>query len=681
MPIPSSSVHQAAADWMQGEESTWSPSRSGMAPSLGAQAMGGFQAVQPNPPIPAPRNLSMQTGGMMSRDAVAMGSSLGNAGQYPAFVDTLPQDVSSAVPAAAPPSPPPLVVMGRESKRLAKEQQIQVAGQPVDSFMQGFAKPEAPGLGGKVSAKTTRAQRVAERMARSGTLNSNTVGHGSGQDEVKLQQSQLFRRNAAEKMQRAFRTHVKYVQANRNRIRCEHSAATKIQARWRAYHVRRQRLGKAAVCIQRNMRGCLVRLAIRRHNAAVVIQRHAMGLLARKHLREVSEAATAVQKVARSRLARKQVKAYEKNRRESTIRIQQSMRRWKANRVVKQRREQRDAGKARVQAAIKIQSVQRGIVGRNKAALRKRTHLAELEEHRAALRIQATVRQKQASERVDSMRNMRLQGMDKAATIIRKHWLCFIHRQRYLELRQEFLLHVRSIVTMQRYVRGFLVRLRMWRDAIRAEEELWAAVEIQRVWRGYMGRLRWELAYESVWSREVAASRLQRYIRGWLARTRVHRMRRKLARAEFEKARKRFKAAQKIQSSIRAWIVRRKTVAWRHRIVTVVTTIQRILRGHQLRSKLWRCVLEKRAVQLQALSRGFIIKNRRFHFVANVICIQRHYRMWLTSVPEAERKWRVEIRRVRRAAARDRECLAFAQSLDLGTTPGAMAGVAPTCVM
>merc|ERR1719399_6794 len=172
------------------------------------------------------------------------------------------------------------------------------------------------------------------------------------------------------------------------------------------------------------------------------------------------------------------------------------------------------------------------------------------------------------------MRHVRLQGMNKASTIIRKHWLRYIHRKHYLDLRQEFLLHVDSIVTVQRYVRGFLVRLRMWRDAIRAEEELWAAVEIQRVWRGYMGRLRWELAYEAVWSREVAAQRLQGYIRGWLARTRVHRMRRKLARAEFEKARRRFKAAQLIQANVRGWIVRRLTEAYRKRILKVVITIQ-----------------------------------------------------------------------------------------------------------
>merc|ERR1719329_1331425 len=189
--------------------------------------------------------------------------------------------------------------------------------------------------------------------------------------------------------------------------------------------------------------------------------------------------------------------------------------------------------------------------------------------------------------------------MNKAATVVRKHFLRHIYRKRYLQLQREIRLHTSSIVTMQRYVRGFLVRLRMWRNAIRDEEELWAAVEIQRVWRGYMGRLRWELAYEAVWSREVAALRLQRYIRGWLARTRVHRMRRMLARAEFENARKRFKAAQKIQANVRGWIVRRRTAAWRDRIVKVVITVQRVFRGHHLRCKLWQQILEKRAVQMQ----------------------------------------------------------------------------------
>merc|ERR1712054_173442 len=99
------------------------------------------------------------------------------------------------------------------------------------------------------------------------------------------------------------------------------------------------------------------------------------------------------------------------------------MRSWKARQIVKQRRLLRDADKAKVEAAIKIQSVHRGNMGRKKALERKRARLAELQEHAAATRIQATVRKNQATDRVDTMRHVRLQGMNKAATVIRKHWL------------------------------------------------------------------------------------------------------------------------------------------------------------------------------------------------------------------------------------------------------------------
>jgi len=644
MPITASSVHQEAADWVQSEETAWTPSRGGMGPPLSAQAMGQYQPVQAAPPMMQQRNLAMQM--PMQPEQVAMGASAGPAGHwtYPSYLDSIPREVGSAS------SPPPLVVMSRESKSQPKEDTIKVSGQMVDDFLQGGIKPGAPP--GKPTAKNGRAKRMAERAARNDAGASNTVAQANSREEVKLQQSQLLRRTAAEKIQRAFRAHGKYMKDNKDRIRRENVSATKIQARWRAHHVRRKRFDKAAVCIQRRMRGVLVRNVIRRHNAAVTIQRHAMGMLARKHITEFNKAATSVQKIARGRLARQHARDHEKSLNKATLLIQCRMRCWKANRVLKMKREAREADKARVQAAIRIQSVQRGIVGRKKAVMHKRAHLAELEEHNAAIRLQATIRQKQAAERVENMRNVRLQGQHRAATIIRKNWLRYIHRKRYLELRQEFNLHINSIVTTQRYVRGFLVRLRMWRDAIRAEEELWAAVEIQRVWRGYMGRLRWELAYEAVWSREVASLRLQRYIRGWLARTRVHRMRRKLARAEFEKARKRFKAAQKIQALVRGCIVRRRTIAWRNRIIRDVITVQRYFRGHRLRAKLWQQILAKRAVQMQAVARGFLIRNRRFHFIANVICIQRHYRMWRIRVPEEERKRRLQARQdTRRAKA------------------------------
>lgn len=261
---------------------------------------------------------------------------------------------------------------------------------------------------------------------------------------------------------------------------------------------------------------------------------------------------------------------------------------------------------------------------------------------RAAIRVQAVMKGHLSRKKAHCLRQDRLQAMHAAATQVQKQWRCFICRKRYLELNKEFLNHVSSIVTLQRYVRGYVVRLRMWRSAIRAEEELWAAMEIQRCWRGYLGRLRWELEYEAVWSREAAACRLQRSIRGWLARTKVHRKRKQLARAEFEKARRRFKAAQKIQALVRGVQCRKRVLGFRNRKTKAATMIQRIFRGHRLRCQVWDKEHYRCTVQIQSAARGFIVRRRRFHLLAKVIMIQRNWRRWLNYIPEAERRRRLE---------------------------------------
>merc|ERR1719465_117674 len=117
--------------------------------------------------------------------------------------------------------------------------------------------------------------------------------------------------------------------------------------------------------------------------------------------------------------------------------------------------------------------------------------------------LQSFARRDQATKRVNNIRRERLQLMNKAATFVRKLWLSHITRKRYLELKREFGMHADSIKVIQRYTRGFLVRLRMWREAIRAEEELWAVVEVQRVFRGFIGRKRWEDKYAEMFRKEI----------------------------------------------------------------------------------------------------------------------------------------------------------------------------------
>mmetsp|Transcript_31265 Transcript_31265/g.93085 ORF Transcript_31265/g.93085 Transcript_31265/m.93085 type:complete len:416 (-) Transcript_31265:115-1362(-) len=407
--------------------------------------------------------------------------------------------------------------------------------------------------------------------------------------------------------------------------------------------------------VQKWVRSYFVRLAIRRHNAALALQRHVMGMLVRKRLLNRHRAAREIQARLRGAQARQRARQQVEERARAVTVLQRGVRMWKGKMEAKRRHEEKRAQDARLEAACLIQRVFRGRRGRRRFNEHKARHMGMLREVRAAMRIQSAVRRFQASVRVGAMRRIRLVEMNKAATAIRKYYLRWLYRRRFLELRQEFLTHLDSIVTIQRYVRGYVVRLRMWRNAIRAEEELWAAVEIQRCWRGYRGRVRWELEYEAVRSREEAVFRLQRFIRGWLGRTRVHRLRKRIARSEFEKARRRFKAAQRIQAMVRGCQARERVAAMRARKVGAALTIQRIWRGRRLRRMLWSQLMYKRTVQIQALARGFLVRNRRYRLIAQVINIQRHYRHWLHAVPVAERRRRVYEWQRRRREARAQE--------------------------
>merc|ERR1711865_1058297 len=300
------------------------------------------------------------------------------------------------------------------------------------------------------------------------------------------------------------------------------------------------------------------------------------------------------------------------------------------------KRMERKAQNAKLKAAIDIQRYFRGWKGRKRVAARKVTYSKDMEQRIAATKLQSMVRRDQASKRVDNIRAQHLTKMNNAATFMRKMWLGAKTKRRYKELVTEFQAHEAHIVTMQRYARGFLVRLRMWREAIRAEEELWAALEIQRVFRGYHGRVRWEAAYETVWRREMAAVVMQRHIRGYVARTKGTRTRRKIARSEFERARRRFRAAQKIQALARSVIARRLVSAKHQRVTGAAIAIQRMARGRAVRVRLWNRVMEMGATTMTAVARGFLVRNRRFHLIAKVIYIQRRYRTWLKK-PQALR--------------------------------------------
>eukprot|EP00930_Biecheleria_cincta_P087473 TRINITY_DN76694_c0_g1_i1.p1 TRINITY_DN76694_c0_g1~~TRINITY_DN76694_c0_g1_i1.p1 ORF type:complete len:974 (+),score=182.93 TRINITY_DN76694_c0_g1_i1:145-2922(+) len=491
----------------------------------------------------------------------------------------------------------------------------------------------------RVIKGSTRTARVMERTsAWNTTTHRDKVMQGRQPNAVDQKNSEWRRKIAAERIQRAWRAWYKYCQENSDWLVTTWIAATMIQARWRCYHVRRLKLDKAATVIQRHMRGCLIRKALRRHRAAVTIQRHAIGGITRDQMRKLNRAAVKIQALIRGGLARRRVQNKRAHLQQTAITIQCAVRCHQARRRVQAKRHAAMTQKARIAAAIYIQRIFRGGQGRARAAQRLQEYTKDVLRYKAATKLQSMVRRDKAIKRVDRIRAEKYDRMNQAATVVRKMWLGARARKKYKDLMDEFARHVDAIVTMQRYTRGCLVRMRMWRQAARAEDELWAALEIQRVWRGYQGRVKWEAKYEEVWMREMAAVMIQRNLRGWLARTKVARVRRRIARAEFERARQRFRAAQHIQALIRGVLVRSVFSARFARARRAAVNIQRIARGHALRKRIWHQVINLRAIKIQAQARGFLVRCRRFHLVAKVICIQRHWRQWLQKPPEVRER-------------------------------------------
>lgn len=542
----------------------------------------------------------------------------------------------------------PLPRAGKAEQRPARERPERAAGggtavaagsaaadEELTPSAPGDPKPHRSRPGGQ-TAREVRQQ--GGRQAQTTEARDKVIEEKEQRSHMAAPRSAYVQRMAAERIQRCWRASMQY---KRDRGEWRESAgvcATKIQARWRAHHVQKARLDKAAMAVQRHVRGYLVRLVLKRHTASVTIQRHVMGFLLRKHLSRLGAAAVEMQRLMRGGHGRRIFKQRQQLLLKVAVRLQSFCRRIIARRLVDGKRGVRLVEQAKLKAAEDCQRYYRGAKGRGRFEERKREQAEERRRDEAAVKIQSMTRRDQAKKRVHKVRSERLESMNKAATFVRKLWLSHITRKRYLELKREFVMHQDSINTMQRYTRGFLVRLRMWREAIRAEEELWAAVEIQRVWRGHLGRLAWEYRYEQIWSREVAALRLQRHLRGWLARTRVSRLRKKIARREFELARLRFNSAQKIQARARGILVRKVIGQWWDAIRRNVIAIQRVWRGHDLRRRMWKAVLNQRATMLNANARGFLVRLRRVRLTATIIMVQRALRRFLAQAKERREK-------------------------------------------
>mmetsp|Transcript_78539 Transcript_78539/g.163178 ORF Transcript_78539/g.163178 Transcript_78539/m.163178 type:complete len:963 (+) Transcript_78539:119-3007(+) len=494
---------------------------------------------------------------------------------------------------------------------------------------------------------STRTARVVRRtgLANCTKHRDEALTGGAKAKQMSQLREEYIRKMAAERIQRHWRAYYKYCRENEEWMVSTWKAATIIQTCWRSYHVRRIRLDKAATSIQRLGRGHIVRRSLKRHRAAVTIQRHVLGMIVRNRLRFLHSVVMKVNKCVRGFLGRRRAKKKRMFLTKTALTIQCGVRAMIAKRRVRELREARRVAEMREKSAVKIQKVHRGNAGRQYYAECRRKYERDLLEYQAASKLQAMARRDAAIKKVDLLRADKLQKMHEAATFVRKMWLGQRTRKKYKILLDEFAAHEKHIINMQRHARGFLVRLRMWRQAIRMEDELWAALEMQRVWRGYKGRVAFEEKYEQAWRREMSAVKIQRNLRGWLARAKVSRQRRKIARAEFERARLRFRSAQKLQALARGVLIRKVFAMDRAHKTWAVVQIQRLWRGYRLRKQLWEQVVTLRATMIQATARGFLVRNRRFHVMAKVIMIQRTFRrstMRPESVIERARAERAE---------------------------------------
>jgi len=506
----------------------------------------------------------------------------------------------------------------------------------------------------RVIKRTTRTSRVVRRT---GVFNSSAHRDRvtadlkrkslCGPNPLKSSQVQSL---AAERIQRVWRAWFEYCQETSEWMTVTWICATMIQSHWRSYHVRRKTMDNFSGTIQRHCRGFLVRCVLSKHTAAVTLQRRFVGMITRRKLAHLHKAANEIERLVRGGLARRRYRDFRIFKVGVVTTIQKYIRVWLAKRRINTLMWARSEVRRKMKAAVDIQRIFRGWKGRQKAARAFQLFLKASVEHQAATKIQSQARRRMAARRVDALRSQRMDEMERAATFLRKVWLGARTRKRYVVIMEEFHGAEHQVVTIQRYVRGFICRLRLWNEAVSAEDELWAAMQIQRRYRGYLGRVRAEDALELVWRREMGAAKIQRMARCWMAYIRVSRMKRQIARTEFERASRRYQGAQKIQALTRGVLSRKVTRARMARAVTAVTHIQRIFRGTSLRKNIWCQVQMQRSTMIQALVRGFLVRNRRLSLLAKILSIQRYYRKW-NNLPKGFRQDQLEKCRHRKRKA------------------------------
>merc|ERR1719401_2329070 len=110
---------------------------------------------------------------------------------------------------------------------------------------------------------------------------------------------------------------------------------------------------------------------------------------------------------------------------------------YMAQRRVKRIRDQKNLDQARQRAAVDIQRVFRGYLGRKRYSVARRKYSEDRDKYNAATKIQSMMRRIWAVDRVEVVRAQKLEEMSRAATQLRKVWLGNQTRKRYRELLEE----------------------------------------------------------------------------------------------------------------------------------------------------------------------------------------------------------------------------------------------------
>ncbi|CAK0848385.1 unnamed protein product, partial [Prorocentrum cordatum] len=460
---------------------------------------GGGAALRPAPPalpsVPSalkPASAAAAAVGIIPYPQPALGSSSPALPALPSARGAVPAQEALDLPRRG---------QARQAPALAPSSDAELPSHNHDDVINADNTGHAVGRSSKAS-RDFRPHRMVAGSTRTAKLARRTLGGSvetAHRDKLVAAKQQDFkglaaaktayrRKMAAERIQRSWRAYREYCEENSELMQATWNAASQIQAKWRSHRSHRDKRSAAAISIQRIVRGAQARERLRRDAAATMVQKLGRGSNARARMRLLRRSGLKITALVRGFLARRRVRRVRGRLTEAVLKIQRTWRGHSGRRQVWGLRAVHDEHQALEKAAVRLQRSFRGWKGRQRFQLTRQQYLQDVQQHYSAARIQSQVRRKAASRRVEGMKADRRRQMDDAATLLRKMWLGYRSRRRYRDLMRQFQQQEKHVVTVQRYARGFLVRNRMWREAVSAEEELWATLEIQRVWRGYLGR-------------------------------------------------------------------------------------------------------------------------------------------------------------------------------------------------